>query len=50
VSAEIASVEILVDAAEKVVLGNLIFKVERIQESFLAVRLKPNHNRAPSLF
>jgi hypothetical protein len=40
----------LVDAAKEVVLGNVIFKIERVEKTLLVIRLQPNHSKAPGSF
>lgn len=48
--AEIAWIEKLINAAKEVILRDVFFKVERVEKSFLAICLKPNNIKDPSLF
>jgi hypothetical protein len=38
----------LVDTAKEVILGNVIFKIERIEKTLLVICLKPNPIKARS--
>jgi hypothetical protein len=47
VLAELAQIEPLVDVAQEVVLGNVLFEIERVEQSVLSARLLPHHFATP---
>jgi hypothetical protein len=44
--AQLAQVEAMINAAEEMILWDVVFKVEGIEEPFLAIGLKPHHIKA----
>jgi hypothetical protein len=46
--AQVTQVKETINAAEKVILGNVFFKVKRVEKALLLIRLKPNNIKAPS--
>ncbi len=40
---QLAQIEALVDAAKQVILWNVIFEIEGVEQSILAIGLKPHH-------